>query len=83
MKIFGIKIETKKELRVRNTELEAKNSLLTKALECATDEIFNLKRVFPFELSQTVFDVALKNAQGKYAKKNPSFLLLNTALLLK
>lgn len=87
MKIFGITIETKKELRAKNTELDAFNTKLlkrnieltdkvnglAKVLDTANDELHFMKQMFPFELDQVVFDVALKSAQGKYTKKNPSF----------
>ena len=87
MKIFGINVETKKELRAEIARLEVQNDLLltrnskltdkvddlTTAVNSANDKVLCLKRMFPLALGETVFDVALKNAQGKYAKKNPSF----------
>ena len=79
MKIFGINFTTKKELKKANTDLLAKVTgyglkvaELESDLDSANDEILYLKHMFPFELGQVVFDVALKNAQGKYTKKNPS-----------
>jgi hypothetical protein len=79
MKIFGITFKTKKELKAENKELAykvAEYGLKVAELEAnvdsANDEINYLKHMFPFELDQVVFDVALKNAQGKYTKKNPS-----------
>ena len=80
MKIFGITIETKKELRAKNDELTKKNSELIGRMTCladdldlANDELHYMQLMFPLELDQVVFDIALKNAQGKYTKKNPSF----------
>ena len=79
MKIFGINFVTKKELKAENDVLNSKviNQGLEIAelradLDGANDEILYLKHMFPFELGQVVYDVALKNAQGKYTKKNPS-----------
>ena len=81
MKIFGINFVTKKELKAENDVLNSKviNQGLEIAelradLDGANDEILYLKHMFPFELGQVVYDVALKNAQGKYTKKNPSLV---------
>ena len=87
MKIFGINFETKKELRAEIARLEVQNDLLltrngkladkvndlSAAVDSSNDELHFMQQMFPFTLEQTVFDVALKNAQGKYTKKNPSF----------
>ncbi len=80
MKIFGINFETKKELRAKNEELSKKNSELIGRVTCladdldlSNDELHYMQCMFPFELEQVVFDVALKNSQGRYTKKNPSF----------
>ena len=73
MKIFGINIETKKELKEKISSLILKCNTLDREIDAADDEILCLKHMFPFELGQVVYDIALKNAQGKYAKKNPSF----------
>lgn len=59
MKIFGIKFETKKDLKNKIAELM--NELETKA------------EAFPFTLGQVVFDIALKNEKGRYTKIHPSF----------
>ena len=79
MKIFGINFETKKELRERNAllfdraeQLSERVADLSHALDAANDELHYMQQMFPLELEETVFDVALKNAQGKYTKKNPS-----------
>ena len=72
MKIFGINFETKKELRAKNSELIGKINKLGKALDFANDELHYMQIRFPLELGQVVYDVALKNAQGKYTKTKPS-----------
>ncbi len=65
MKIFGIELETKKILKERNAELMIE-------IEELIDELQDLSNEFPFDLGQVVYDVALKNAQGRYTKTKPS-----------
>jgi hypothetical protein len=65
MKIFGINFVTKKELKNENFELQ----MTVKELE---GEIALRDEKYPLELGETVYDVALKNAQGKYTKTKPS-----------
>lgn len=59
MKIFGITFTTKKELKEINAEL--------------MDQLDSMLETFPFRLGQTVYDIALKNAQGRFTKTKPSF----------
>ena len=66
MKFFGINIETKKELREANFEL----NLTVRELE---GELAQMQDKYPLDIGQTVYDVALKNAQGKFTKAKPSF----------
>ncbi len=66
MKIFGIHITTKKELKRQITNLMCE-------IEDLLEEREGHYTTFPFELGQVVYDVALKNAQGRYTKKKPSF----------
>lgn len=66
MKIFGITFITKKELKTTVEEL-------TKQLDKRVMELDYLTETFPFVLGQVVYDVALKNKQGRYTKTNPSF----------
>lgn len=66
MKIFGITFTTKKELKHTI-------SVLKEDLESCEDELAYVAETFPFDLGQVVYDVALKNAQGKYTKTKPSF----------
>jgi hypothetical protein len=65
MKIFGTDFVTKKELKARNVEL-------MREIEDLTDELNDVNGSFPFDLGQVVYDVALKNAQGRYTKTKPS-----------
>ena len=65
MKIFGITFETKKELKEQIFDLQ----MTVKELE---GEIAMRDEKYPLELGETVYDVALKNAQGKYTKTKPS-----------
>ena len=65
MKIFGFTFTTKKELR------EA-NAILAAELESCEDELAYVEETFPFDMGQVVYDIALKNAQGKYTKTKPS-----------
>ena len=66
MKIFGINFETKKELRETIANLSSE-------LEACADELNYVSETFPFDMGQVVYDIALKNAQGKYTKNKPSF----------
>ena len=66
MKIFGINFTTKKDLKKRITELEAKNELL------CVESAKTISENFPFDLGQVVYDIALKNVQGRYTKTKPS-----------
>ena len=65
MKIFGITFETKKELKEQILDLQ----MTVKELE---GEIAMRDEKYPLELGETVYDVALKNAQGRYTKVKPS-----------
>lgn len=65
MKIFGIEFTTKKELKQRVAALEIENEILYGELDGVAAD-------FPFDLGQVVYDVALKNAQGRYTKTKPS-----------
>jgi hypothetical protein len=65
MKIFGINFVTKKELKNENFELQ----MSVKELE---GELAQMQEKYPLDLGQVVYDVALKNAQGRYTKVKPS-----------
>ena len=58
MKILGINLETKNELKKKNVALMG--------------ELEEMLEMFPFKLGQTVYDVALKNNKGRYTKSNAS-----------
>ena len=73
MKIFGINFETKKELRAKISTLEMDLDCCRGDLEACEDELLGMLQMFPFEMCQVVYDVALKNAKGRYTKTNPSF----------
>ena len=65
MQIFGFEFTTKKELRHTIDVLNAD-------LEACEDELAYVEETFPFDIGQVVYDIALKNAQGKYTKTKPS-----------
>jgi hypothetical protein len=65
MKIFGINFTTKKELKKQVAELKTENEILYAELDGVAED-------FPFDMGQKVYDVALKNAQGRYTKTKPS-----------
>lgn len=66
MKIFGINFETRKELKEQIFELNLSN----KELE---GELAQMQDRYPLDIGQVVYDIALKNAQGKFTKTKPSF----------
>ncbi len=72
MKIFGINFTTKKELKATVSALEFDLDACEEELEACEDELAYMQKTFPFELGQVVYDVALKNAQGRYTKTKPS-----------
>jgi hypothetical protein len=65
MKIFGIKFTTKRELVKENVEL-------LDEIESLEEELDDMHEEFPFFIGQVVYDVALKNAQGRYTRTKPS-----------
>ena len=65
MKILGINFTTKKELQERI-------DCLLEEIELLEEMVEDLYEEFPFFIGQTVYDVALKNANGRYTKTNPS-----------
>ena len=65
MKIFGMEVTTKKGLREQNVELMIE-------IEELVAELAELNNAFPFDMGQIVYDVALKNVQGRYTKTKPS-----------
>ena len=78
MKIFGLNIttaakydQTIAELTKQIVNLEVKIDKL-EAKSRDDDEVIEAAfRAFPLVLGQTVYDVALKNAKGRYTRVNP------------
>lgn len=78
MKIFGITITTKKELRdtIRCQDealtFERKeNQALAKIINELRNELSVYYNEFPFKIGQTVYDLQLRNSKGRYTKKHP------------
>ena len=72
MKIFGINIQTKKELkqeieRLRNNLIEAEAEI-----ENCEEVLEYIRSRFPFDLDLEVFEVQLKNKNGKFTTAKPS-----------
>ena len=65
MRIFGKEFKTRRELKATIAQLEA-DVLMVRS------ELNEMKKTFPFTLGQKVYDVQLRNAKGRYAKKNAS-----------
>ena len=65
MKIFGVTFTTKKELRRMLSELYDE-------LEMCVGECVYVRDMFPLDLGQSVYDIALKNNKGRYTKNKPS-----------
>ena len=65
MKIFGINITTKKDLKKKVADLEAENAVLY-------EELDYVAAAFPFDMGQVVYDIALKNDKGRYTRIKPS-----------
>ena len=72
MKIFGKEFKTRKELKASIDLLECEVQLWRGRYEEAKAEVEMLDTLFPFALGQTVYDVQLRNKNGRYAKKNAS-----------
>lgn len=86
MKIFGINFTTKKELKYQVSVLELDLDACEEELDAYRDkletcenklaicetELAYMQQKFPLNLGQVVYDVALKNAQGRYTKTKPS-----------
>ena len=69
MKIFGITITTKRELRNRIKEMEQQICEMNAAY---AEAIQKLTEKFPFEIGQMVYDVQLRSKKGRYTTKNAS-----------
>jgi hypothetical protein len=73
MNIFGLTITTKKKQLAHIAKHDEEVQELKNEIINLNDEFMDLREQFPFDLGQVVYDVALKNAQGKYTKTKPSF----------
>ena len=72
MKFLWFNIETKKELRKKIVALEADCSETERELWDLRNELGQYEVTYPLTIGDTVYDIQLRNAQGRYAKKNPS-----------
>ena len=72
MRIFGIRIETKKELRARISNLEAQNTQIRKYNEDIADAYETLKATYPLTIGATMYDVQLRGEDGKYTRTKAS-----------
>lgn len=72
MKIFGKEFKTRKELKGTIAKLENDVFAAYNECEAVKGELNAMKNAFPFTLGQTVYDVQLRNEQGRYARKNAS-----------
>ena len=73
MNIFGLNITTKQKRMDYIAKHDAEVQELRDEIEELNEEINCMLEEFPFFIGQVVYDVALKNAQGKYTKTKPSF----------
>lgn len=72
MKIFGINFTTKKELKKQLADQKETILELRADAEAFGAELKCMRTVFPFDIGQTVYDVALRNEKGRYTKTHPS-----------
>lgn len=72
MKIFGITIQTKKDLRARISELEAQNNQVRKYNEDIADAYEMLKACYPLDIGATMYEVQLRSEDGKYTRTKAS-----------
>lgn len=72
MKIFGINFTTKKELKKQLAEQKETILELRCDLEARKAGLKYLREIFPLDIGQTVYDVALRNEKGRYTKAHPS-----------
>ena len=72
MKIFGIEFKTRRELKALIAQLKLEAMMTRNECDMAQFELNEMKKAFPFELGQTVYDVQLRNDKGRYATKNVS-----------
>ncbi len=73
MKIFGINFTTKKDLKKELADKKETILELRCDVEAFGAELACMRKSFPFDMGQTVYDVALRNDKGRYTKTNPSY----------
>jgi hypothetical protein len=72
MNIFGLNITTKKKHLDMLDGYDNEIRIRDNTIEDLQYELDALGVAFPFDMGQKVYDVALKNAQGRYTKTKPS-----------
>ena len=72
MNIFGLTITTKKKQLERIAKHDEEVQELKNMIIELNEELYDMVDAFPFYLGQVVYDVALKNVQGRYTKTKPS-----------
>jgi hypothetical protein len=72
MKIFGINIQTKKELKEEIKRLKNDLSEAEAEIENCDELLEYIRYSLPFDLDMTVFEVQLKNKNGKFTTARPS-----------
>jgi hypothetical protein len=72
MNIFGLHITTKKKYLAEQDRYTDEIQMLKNEIVDLTEDLYDMVDAFPFYMGQTVYDVALKNAQGRYTKTKPS-----------
>ena len=72
MKIFGREFKTRKELKATIARLEKDVIEARSEYDIVIGKLFAMQEMFPFTLGQIVYDVQLRNENGRYAKKNAS-----------
>ena len=72
MKIFGITVETKKDLRAKIAELESENDQIRTYNQEISISWMGMRDMFPFDIGDTVYDLQLRDETGKYTKTKAS-----------
>ena len=72
MKIFGKEFKTRKELKADIEWLASEVIEARCDCEVAKYKLDAMRETFPFTLGQTVYDVQLRNENGRYTRKNAS-----------
>ena len=72
MKFLWFNVETKKELRVRISELETQNAEMRKYNEDIANEYEKIRTYYPLDLGATMYDVQLRGEDGKYTRTKAS-----------